>query len=41
VQDAGAGYAIPQFVMSSWLSVIGSIVLTLAVWAYVFTGGAA
>lgn len=41
VQDAGAGYAIPQFVMSSWLSIVGSIVLTLAVWAYVFTGGAA
>jgi succinate dehydrogenase / fumarate reductase cytochrome b subunit len=42
IQDAGAGYAIAQFVRSSWLSVIGSIVLTLLVWAYVLTiGGAA
>ncbi|OOG38213.1 succinate dehydrogenase, cytochrome b556 subunit [Rhodanobacter sp. C05] len=41
VQDAGAGYAIPQFVRSSWLSVAGSIVLTLLVWAYVLTAGGA
>jgi len=41
VQDAGAGYAISQFVRSSWLSVIGSLVLTALVWAYVLTGGAA
>jgi succinate dehydrogenase / fumarate reductase, cytochrome b subunit len=41
VQDAGAGYAIPQFVRSSWLSVIVSIVLVLLVWAYVLTAGGA
>ncbi|SFS12406.1 succinate dehydrogenase subunit C [Dyella sp. OK004] len=41
IQDAGAGYAIPQFVRSSWLSVIGSIVLTVIVWAYVLTTGGA
>ena len=41
VQDAGAGYAIPHFVRSSWLSVIGSLLLTVLVWAYVLTGGAA
>ncbi|MFZ0869433.1 MAG: succinate dehydrogenase, cytochrome b556 subunit, partial [Rhodanobacter sp.] len=41
IQDAGAGYAIAQFVRSSWLSVIGSIVLTLLVWAYVLTTGGA
>ena len=41
VQDTGAGYAIPQFVRSSWLSVIGSIVLTVIVWAYVLTAGGA
>jgi len=41
VQDAGAGYAIAQFVRSSWLSVIGSLVLTVLVWAYVLVGGAA
>jgi len=41
VQDAGAGYAIAQFVRSSWLSVIISIILTLLVWAYVLTAGGA
>jgi succinate dehydrogenase / fumarate reductase cytochrome b subunit len=41
VQDAGAGYAIAQFVRSSWLSVIGSLLLTVLVWAYVLVGGAA
>ena len=40
VQDAGAGYAISQFVRSSWLSIVGSLVLTVLVWAFVFTGGA-
>jgi succinate dehydrogenase / fumarate reductase cytochrome b subunit len=41
VQDTGAGYAIPQFVRSSWLSVVLSLVLTAAVWAYVLTAGGA
>jgi succinate dehydrogenase / fumarate reductase, cytochrome b subunit len=41
IQDAGAGYAITQFVRSSWLSVIASVVLTLLVWAYVLTAGGA
>ncbi|WNL47946.1 succinate dehydrogenase, cytochrome b556 subunit [Dyella sp. BiH032] len=41
VQDAGAGYAIPHFVRSSWLSIVGSLVLTVLVWGYVLTGGAA
>jgi succinate dehydrogenase / fumarate reductase, cytochrome b subunit len=41
IQDTGAGYAIPQFVRSSWMSIIGSIVLTLLVWAYVLTAGGA
>jgi len=42
IQDAGAGYTIPQFVRSSWLSVIGSVVLVVLVWACVLTcGGAA
>lgn len=39
IQDAGAGYAIQQFVRSSWLSVIGSILLTALVWGYVLTAG--
>ena len=41
IQDAGAGYAIPQFVRSSWLSVVLSLVLTAVVWAYVLTAGGA
>jgi succinate dehydrogenase cytochrome b subunit len=40
-QDAGMGYAIHAFVKSSWISIIGSLVLTAATWAYVFLGGAA
>ena len=39
VQDAGLGYEIPQFIRSSWLSVAGSIVLTVLVWAYVWMAG--
>lgn len=39
VQDTGAGYAVPQLVRSSWASVIGSLVLTGALWGWVlFTG---
>jgi succinate dehydrogenase / fumarate reductase, cytochrome b subunit len=41
IQDASAGYAITQFVRSSWLSVVASVVLTLLVWAYVLTAGGA
>lgn len=42
VQDAGAGYQISQFVRSSWLSVIGSIVLLVLIWGWVILfGGAA
>jgi succinate dehydrogenase / fumarate reductase cytochrome b subunit len=41
IQDAGVGYAINQFVRSSWLSVILSIVLTVLVWAYVLMAGGA
>jgi succinate dehydrogenase / fumarate reductase, cytochrome b subunit len=41
IQDAGAGYEIVQFVRSSWLSVVGSVVLTVLVWAYVLTTGGA
>ena len=39
IQDTGAGYEIRQFVRSSWLSVIGSVVLTVLVWAYVLMAG--
>lgn len=41
VQDAGAGYAIAQFVRSSWLSLAGSAVLTVMAWAFVLTAGGA
>lgn len=41
LQDAGLGYEKAQFVRSSWISIILSIVLTVAVWGYVFFGGAA
>jgi len=33
VQDAGYGFAIPDFVRSSWISVIGSIALAVLGWA--------
>lgn len=41
LQDGGMGYEIPQFVRSSWLSIIVSIALTVAVWGYVLTSGGA
>lgn len=40
-QDMGAGYEIVQFVRSSWLSIIVSVLLTVIVWAWVLTMGAA
>ena len=41
VQDAGHGYAIPDFVRSSWISIIGSVVLVVLVWAIVLMRGGA
>jgi len=35
LQDAGAGFSIPDFVRSSWISIIGSVVLVLLVWGWV------
>lgn len=35
VQDAGHGYAITDFVRSSWISIIGSVVLVALAWAIV------
>ena len=35
VQDAGYGWSIPEFIRSSWISIIGSVVLVLVVWAIV------
>ena len=39
LQDAGLGYAISRFVANSWLSVIGSLVLTGVIWALVICCG--
>ncbi|HUB88138.1 MAG TPA: succinate dehydrogenase, cytochrome b556 subunit [Dyella sp.] len=41
VQDAGAGYAIVQFVRSSWGAVIVSLLLTLIVVGYALSAGGA
>lgn len=41
VQDFGIGFSIPAFIRSSWMSVIGSLLITAAVWAYVSLGGVA
>ncbi len=38
-QDAGMGFEIAQFVRSSWLAVIVSLLLTVAIWAYLLAGG--
>jgi succinate dehydrogenase / fumarate reductase cytochrome b subunit len=35
LQDAGHGFAIPDFVRSSWVSIIGSVALVVLVWAFV------
>jgi len=35
VQDAGYGWSVPDFVRSSWISVVGSVVLVVLVWAIV------
>ena len=42
VQDAGYGYRIEAFVRSSWVSVIGSLLLTALIWVWRMTqrGGA-
>ncbi|MGA7297129.1 MAG: succinate dehydrogenase, cytochrome b556 subunit [Rhodanobacteraceae bacterium] len=41
LQDAGLGFRIEQFVRSSWLSVVGSLLLTILVWAFVLLPGGA
>ena len=41
LQDAGLGYAVAAFVRNSWLTVIGSLLLTILVWAWVLPGGGA
>lgn len=41
LQDAGLGFAKPVFVRNGWLVVVVSLLLTLAVWAWVLTRGGA
>jgi succinate dehydrogenase / fumarate reductase cytochrome b subunit len=41
VQDFGHGFSIPAFVRSSWLSIIGSFVITAIIWIAALNGGAA
>lgn len=35
MQDAGHGFAIPDFVRNSWISIIGSVLLVVVVWVIV------
>ncbi len=35
MQDAGHGFEIQDFVRSSWISIIGSVVLVVVVWGFV------
>lgn len=37
LQDGGLGFSIPDFIRSSWISVIGSVVLTALAWGIVLT----
>lgn len=39
LQDAGWGYAISTFVRNSWISVFGSLLLTVAIWVVVIARG--
>lgn len=41
VQDFAIGFSIPVFLRSSWLSVLGSLIITALVWGYVLMGGGA
>ncbi len=41
VQDFAVGFSISTFVRSSWLSVIGSLLITALVWGYVLMGAGA
>jgi succinate dehydrogenase / fumarate reductase cytochrome b subunit len=39
LQDVGMGFSIAQFVRNGWLATLGSLVLTVLVWACVFVQG--
>ena len=35
VQDAGHGFAVPDFIRSSWISIVGSLLLVVLAWVVV------
>ena len=39
VQDAGHGFEIKDFIRNSWISLIGSVLLVVVVWAFVLIKG--
>lgn len=39
LQDVGWGYQPEQFVRNGWLATIGSVVLTILLWAFLLSGG--
>lgn len=41
LQDTGMGFSIAQFVRNGWLAVVGSLVLTVLVYAWVLGAGGA
>ena len=41
IQDFAIGYSIPAFIRSSWLTVIGSLLVTALIWICALNGGGA
>jgi succinate dehydrogenase / fumarate reductase cytochrome b subunit len=41
IQDFAHGFSKPAFVRSSWLSVVGSVLITASIWGYVLLGAGA
>ena len=41
IQDAGYGFKVDNFVRSSWISIVGSLLLTVIIWLIVIYGGGA
>jgi succinate dehydrogenase / fumarate reductase cytochrome b subunit len=39
LQDTGKGFEVTQFMRSSWLAVLTSVVLTILIWVYLAGGG--
>ncbi len=41
LEDFAIGFSIPAFIRSSWMSVVGSLAITAAIWTLALNGGAA